>query len=686
MTVEAAAQFSLPLSITDVPYAPVRLGLVSPESAEAYTAFFEAILRGGQSGTVVFQQRYLGEWRWLEARSATVFSDTGEPVKAVIFFTDVTERLEKEAIYKKWKQSFSEKKPDSYTLYRYNLSKNTMLDATEGALLSYTPKTEVYSFNQRTEEYAALLVQPEDRARFVAFMNADRLLAAFRHGEHTGTLEYREQPPAGGERWLRLTVELVEYAASADVEAFLMFEDIDQVKRAELQAVQQAQNDPLTGVLNRKTFFEEVDALIRQSPATQSAFFMLDLDGFKLLNDSFGHAAGDEALIEVAGLLRAALRRGDLLGRLGGDEFVIFLSGIADETSIARKADQLCQRLRKTYSVEVSLSVSIGVAVCPRDGTDARALYEKADAALYLAKDSGKNRYHFHSAAANAELADAAPENGIGSRVASRRRMLIVDDSAADAALLAGMFQNDFQIEQARDGSSALARMRHYGAAISVVLLDLAMAGMSGFEVLERMQRTAEMRGIPVIVVSANEDRETQLRAIRGGASDYIQKPVDAALLRLRVSAAVSRAENERLRAQNSYLQHRSNETSRYQIALAGLGCFVVEQNWVEGTFIYDADITRYLKGNFDSRGLWRILLSDMVADVLDVKKMQELVYRLSLDRTRFRDSIELKMKSPTEESRLFRMTAAKVVNDYQLTEKLILTFQDLGAAPQSAP
>jgi diguanylate cyclase (GGDEF)-like protein/PAS domain S-box-containing protein len=676
--------FDMPLLVEDVPYGQILEGRISPETAEAYVTFYENIIHGKKTDSLVYQRKSTLGWRWLEAHSSTIFADDGQPVSAVISFVDVTEDLEKDAAYKKWLQSLHDKDPKSYSLFRCNINKKTMFDTSEGSLLKIHFEPGFFFFDERTEEYARTYVLEQDRERFMSFLNADALLVSYYQGKRNITLEYREMLDEG-ERWLRLTVDLVEHPHSTNVEAYLLFEDIDIAKRAELKTIERTETDPLTGMLNRATFAAKVNRLLGSSkPDSRHALMMLDVDYFKQVNDTFGHAAGDQTLVDIAELLGAILRRDDLVGRLGGDEFVVFLNDIPEERIAANKAKQICELSRKALSPEVCISGSVGIATYPHDGADFETLYKKADAALYHVKRSGRNNFAFYREDMeeddfSLETVSAEPVIKIREK---KQRMLIVDDSKADNELLSNMFKDDFIIEKAKDGASALVRLKHYGSAISVVLLDLIMPGMDGFAVLDQMQQNAELRNIPVIVVSGDDSREASLNAIRAGACDFVNKPVDADVLRIRVESALSKAENERLRAKNSLLELKSDETARYRTVLERTGTVVVEHNWINSNFVYDAAISSHIAGKYDERRLWHILLTDMVASTDTVKKMQQLVHEVANDRSRDRGGMAVQLKTPAGAWHWFEMNIYKLENEYGLTYKIYLTFNDLGAEP----
>lgn len=153
-------------------------------------------------------------------------------------------------------------------------------------------------------------------------------------------------------------------------------------------------SDPLTGLLNRKGFAEAFTVALASAERRKAPFAVLvgDLDRFKLVNDRLGHAAGDETLKSVATLLDQATRGDDRAARLGGEEFAV-IAGDADVESARQAAERLRERIEAAFAGSpVPVTISIGVAVYPEDGSDSDALMLAADRALYAAKSSGRNR------------------------------------------------------------------------------------------------------------------------------------------------------------------------------------------------------------------------------------------------------------------------------------------------------
>lgn len=168
--------------------------------------------------------------------------------------------------------------------------------------------------------------------------------------------------------------------------------------------------DALTGLLNRRGLNAALaTALDSRSADTMLAVYLLDLDGFKLINDRLGHEAGDELLVGVGQRLRQQLRRGDVIGRLGGDEFVI-VTGVPSETEATILGRKLLDAFKQPFEVAAQscrVGLTIGFALAPHDGRDAAALLKQADAAMYAGKQAG--RYTLSRGAVSFESAGAIP-------------------------------------------------------------------------------------------------------------------------------------------------------------------------------------------------------------------------------------------------------------------------------------
>jgi diguanylate cyclase (GGDEF)-like protein len=215
-----------------------------------------------------------------------------------------------------------------------------------------------------------------------------------------------------------------------------------------------AQFDPLTGLPNRTLLADRFSQMIVQAQRRDSplAVLFIDLDEFKMVNDTLGHAGGDALLKEVAVRLQSSVRPGDTVARISGDEFAIVLADMAQLDDAALVAQKLIDRLAEAVEVhgkEVFVTASVGIAAFPSDGTDAETLIGAADAAMYRAKQSGRNAYQFYTAEINQRSRARAQ---LGSEL---RRAL-------ERGEFALVYQPKYQLTDRRpSGAEALLRWKH---------------------------------------------------------------------------------------------------------------------------------------------------------------------------------------------------------------------------------
>ncbi len=195
--------------------------------------------------------------------------------------------------------------------------------------------------------------------------------------------------------------------AGGELRTSIIIRDITERKAAEAKLVYLAQYDVLTNLPNRMLLSDRLGIALAQTERSgkQLALMYLDIDRFKKINDSLGHEFGDQLLREVALRLKGAVRAADTVSRQGGDEFIVVLSEIDNEQDAARVAEKLIAAIAEPYTIDgtdLVLTASIGIACFPDNGRNAEVLLRNADAALYVAKGKGRNRYQFYSAEMNA--------------------------------------------------------------------------------------------------------------------------------------------------------------------------------------------------------------------------------------------------------------------------------------------
>jgi diguanylate cyclase (GGDEF)-like protein/PAS domain S-box-containing protein len=205
----------------------------------------------------------------------------------------------------------------------------------------------------------------------------------------------------GSTFWCELRGRAIDPAAVDEGSIWVLF-DISARKEREQRIQHLADHDALTGLLNRRLLEDRLQqsiTLARRNDALV-AVMLIDLDGFKAVNDQFGHLMGDYALRTVARRLRECVRESDTVARLGGDEFVVLLSGqrVPEDSSLV--AEKILAGLTEPVAAggrRFEIGASIGISIYPRDGTTPEALLKHADAAMYRVKEAGKNRYQYYS-------------------------------------------------------------------------------------------------------------------------------------------------------------------------------------------------------------------------------------------------------------------------------------------------
>ncbi|MFA5321277.1 MAG: PAS domain S-box protein [Smithella sp.] len=206
----------------------------------------------------------------------------------------------------------------------------------------------------------------------------------------------------GSKRYIEASVSLQKNSSGNPSGFRGVIRDITERKRIEQELNYMANHDALTGLPNRLMFNQLLNQAIQSAKRNkkQLAVFFIDLDRFKIINDTLGHEAGDQLLQEIAKRFRQSLRAVDVVGRLGGDEFVILIEDFNDTSQVAKIAHKILSVAIKPLVIigeECRVTASIGISVYPKDGQDEQSLMKNADIAMYFAKEEGKNNYQFYS-------------------------------------------------------------------------------------------------------------------------------------------------------------------------------------------------------------------------------------------------------------------------------------------------
>ena len=320
--------------------------------------------------------------------------------------------------------------------------------------------------------------------------------------------------------------------------------------------------DPLTGAYNRR-YYEEV---IRKSIGP-AGIALMDVDDFKICNDTYGHHAGDVALKTVASAIQSCIRSSDLLIRYGGDEFLLVLPGIPGDF-LQTKLEQICtaaQMASVPGYPHFRVSLSIGGTI--QSITDpVERIVRRADWLMYQAKGR-KNAVMVevpgHSLAALEKL------------LQNKSQILLVDDSAMSRMILKEILGGDYSILEAENGQECLEKMQAEAGNIALVLLDINMPVIDGFEVLKAMNINHTIEDIPVIMISSDDSDAAIRRSYELGASDYVTRPFDARIVYRRVTNTIKLYAKQRRLVQmvSDQIRARENNTDM----LVGVLSHIVE-------------------------------------------------------------------------------------------------------------
>ena len=363
--------------------------ITHPDDLAASKAFARRIV-AGEFPRYHLEKRFLhadGHTVWASLSVSLVRDSEGEPLYFVSQIQDVTERKEVERIIVESEERFR-------SLVQYSSDIITILDV-DGTIRYASPAVEKvmgYRPEEQIGTNAFGTVHPDDRDR--ALDNFAEVLKS--PGLHP-PLEFRVPHKDGSWRYLEHIVNnLLDDPAVRGV--VINSRDITERKAMQKQLHHQAFHDPLTGLPNRALFMDRLEhALTRANRrGSKIAVLFMDLDNFKVINDSLGHKAGDQLLIAVAERLKAPLRPEDTVARLGGDEFTILVEDISSVGDVARIAVRLAEKLRPPFALgeqEVFATVSTGIALNSPAREQPADLLRHADLAMYRAKHRGKARY-----------------------------------------------------------------------------------------------------------------------------------------------------------------------------------------------------------------------------------------------------------------------------------------------------
>ena len=382
---------NFPKSINNHPY-------ISDESKKSLASQLQKLKSSNIDINFEFEVPFdaqIEEKRWFKAACEVCCDDSGKPVKAIGYYVDITGQKNEQVKNQEDKKTLELLKKEALYDFKVNLSMDIVsTDEDRDRLQRETGCCEEQRYSYIMNCIANNRVLPEYRKDFLAFTCREQMLSRKQDGCQMESLDY-QRLYKGSVQWIRMVVHYVEFENISDVFAYFFVMNINAQKKQELKLTKMAETDALTGLYNRQTAIPKIKRYLKENPSEPAALMMFDMDNFKVANDVFGHAYGDDIIKRSAEKLSNFFRENDIVCRIGGDEFMVLCKNIKD-LDIEKRLELIIGEMSTTFGTEeqdIYFSVSAGYAMVPEHGQEFDELYQKADIALFTAKMGGKSSY-----------------------------------------------------------------------------------------------------------------------------------------------------------------------------------------------------------------------------------------------------------------------------------------------------
>lgn len=376
---------------------------IKPEFVEGYLSTFtpEHVLRAYQSGLRELYYDFMmtqdgKNYRWMRVRARIFYWSSDKSVRMITYRQDITAekiQLEYQTLLQKATEELYE------NVFEFDITHDCASgESTKKYFESLGMRADT-SYQEALKVIAAKHIKPEFVEGYLTTFAPQNVMHAYENG--IGELYYDFMITNDGEhyRWMRIRARIFYWDSDQSMRMITYRQDITAEKEHELQILRMAQSDLLTGLYNKTATEELIGELLWQSDFKRHhALIMLDIDHFKNVNDTYGHAAGDYVIKEFGQRIRQQFRVSDICGRIGGDEFIIFLRDIPDQAWLIKQMQQLTVCLHEDIFIGdedgyCAVSASIGIAISPESGENFETLYRNADTALYQSKEQGRDRF-----------------------------------------------------------------------------------------------------------------------------------------------------------------------------------------------------------------------------------------------------------------------------------------------------
>ncbi len=337
-----------------------------------------------------------GRPRYCLTTKALIRDQEGKTIGVYGVSRDITLEYESRLNYDRELKYLLSLAPNAYAAVLFDVTDWRMCDYRSQSVREQTvPLQDTVEANIQNEAEAA--VEDEAAHGFFRSFSKCALEEAYGSGKTRLTMEYLRKMQDGEQRWVRDELRFLFDPITRHLNAVFIIYDIDEYKRRQDALLRAAEQDSMTDLLNHDATLRHVEQYLQdEGQCGTHALFMVDVDNFKQINDTYGHGVGDRVLTKIAEAIGGVFRETDIIGRVGGDEFLILMKNAGRRKAVEKKAQELIDAMRTAgwdSEPEKRPTGSVGATVFRSEAQSIDTLYAEVDEALYLAKSAGKNRY-----------------------------------------------------------------------------------------------------------------------------------------------------------------------------------------------------------------------------------------------------------------------------------------------------
>ncbi|MDO4560248.1 MAG: EAL domain-containing protein [bacterium] len=358
----------------------------------------KTILKSGGNMTNFMETAYdaAGKLRYQLCSKYAIPGADGLPDAVLCVSRDISGEYERMEDYMSEVQYLLQSNSDAFGAWLFDLTAWRVVDVRvpENAAVAIPRLDTIDGYLEAAKETARDNEAVQD---FLRDFSPETMLALYKSGRRRTDFEYRRLAADGSDRWVRLSVFLLLAPMTGHLMAVAALNDITEARTAHYELIRAAEVDSMTGVLNHDALQRQIERFLAgEGAGGLHALLMVDRDNLKQVNDTLGHQAGDEIIVETAKALQRVFRDTDIVGRVGGDEFIVLMKNIDRPRTARKKAAELLQSLQYICGAagsSVESTASIGISLYDGGGKTLDKLYAEADTAMYMAKAGGRNRF-----------------------------------------------------------------------------------------------------------------------------------------------------------------------------------------------------------------------------------------------------------------------------------------------------